>query len=271
MRIMSSVMCFAPATCAPSPIPGKMYALLPCPGTCVFPSTTTGSNGLPLANRHLPLLHVNACSAVHSAFDVGFDSGMMIGRSFSSHIKSTTSLLNTPGCALTPTIPVGFSDLIASMKSLTSACSCAYAILWCCKPAKRDFTTSPFESTSQHRFRASSKLKPSATSSSTIRSAIPVPASPAPWNRNSSSLKSDPFARFALSSPASATDAVPWMSSLNVQIFPRNFSSSPNAVVFPKSSNWIRTPGHFSCMAMSTSSTNASYSSPLTRGCFSPV
>ena len=44
------------------------------------PRYVTGANGLPLAKIALPLLHAYACSAVHSAFDVGFDSAKITGR-----------------------------------------------------------------------------------------------------------------------------------------------------------------------------------------------
>ena len=50
----------------PSPTPGKMYALLPCPGINVLPSISTLSKGLPLANKHFFLVHLYASSAVHS-------------------------------------------------------------------------------------------------------------------------------------------------------------------------------------------------------------
>jgi hypothetical protein len=40
----------------------------------------TGANGLPLAKIAVPPLHAYACSGVHSAFDVGFDSAKITGR-----------------------------------------------------------------------------------------------------------------------------------------------------------------------------------------------
>lgn len=39
-----------------------------------------GSKGEPEAKMARPLVHFAACSAVHSAFAVGFDIGKMIGR-----------------------------------------------------------------------------------------------------------------------------------------------------------------------------------------------
>jgi hypothetical protein len=51
---MASVTCFARAKIAPNPIPGKMYMLLPCPGSYVFPSHSKGLYGLPDAKMTCP-------------------------------------------------------------------------------------------------------------------------------------------------------------------------------------------------------------------------
>src|SRR6266567_4134165 len=59
---------------------------------------------------------------------------------------------------------------------------------------------------------------PVAIIASTARSAIPVAASPAPWNSNVCSPSLPPVIRNADSNPASTTAAVPWMSSLKVGI-----------------------------------------------------
>ena len=74
-------------------------------------------------------------------------------------------------------------------------------------------------------------------------SAMPVAASPAPWNRIVCSPSRPPVTRSAEKMPASATAAVPWMSSLNVRMRSRYFSSSRNAWWLAKSSNWTTTPG----------------------------
>ena len=63
--------------------------------------------------------------------------------------------------------------------------------------------------------------------------------------------------------PASATAAVPWMSSLNVQIRSRYFSSSRNALWLAKSSNCTTTPGNTACVAVMNSSTSSSYAAPV--------
>jgi len=62
--------------------------------------------------------------------------------------------------------------------------------------------------------------------------------SPAPWNRITLSERRVLVIRREAKSPATATDAVPWISSLNVQYFSRYLSSKRNALWFPKSSNW---------------------------------
>ena len=49
-----------------------------------------------------------------------------------------------------------------------------------------------------------------------------------------------PLALSAARMPASATLAVPWMSSLKVQYLLRYFSRNRNAFWLPKSSNWMR-------------------------------
>ncbi len=47
---------------------------------------------------------------------------------------------------------------------------------------------------------------------------MPVAASPAPRNSSFCLVNAPPVTRSAVKTPASATAAVPWMSSLNVQI-----------------------------------------------------
>src|SRR5450759_651281 len=98
---ISSVTRVASLVITPSPTPGKMYELLLCPGTKVFPLYVTGSNGLPLANTARPSDHVYASSAVHSDFEVGFERAKMIGRWFMRAIASTTGLLTVSYTHLT--------------------------------------------------------------------------------------------------------------------------------------------------------------------------
>ena len=65
--------------------------------------------------------------------------------------------------------------------------------------------------------------------------------------------------------PASVTEAVPWMSSLNVQTRSWYLCSRRKALALAKSSNWMSTPGKTSFAAVTNSSTSASYSGPRTR------
>ena len=71
--------------------------------------------------------------------------------------------------------------------------------------------------------------------------------------------------------PAIATAPVPWMSSLKQQILSRYLSNKRKALVFPKSSNWINTPGKCSCAASINSSSSESNDSPRSRCCSSPL
>lgn len=58
---------------------GFTYLLLHCEEAIVLPSYTTLSKGEPDAKIALPLVHLCAASAVHSAREVGFDNGIMTG------------------------------------------------------------------------------------------------------------------------------------------------------------------------------------------------
>jgi hypothetical protein len=161
-----------------------------------LPPCSTGSNGLPEANSARPFDHAYACSAVHSDLDVGFDSANTIGRSLMAHIASITSRVNVPAVAATPMMAVGFSAFTAERKSATGACSWAYGSLCSASPV-REATTSPLESTSQQRRRASAGATPSSTIAVTRRSEMPVAASPAPMHRNVCSPSRLPVTRSA--------------------------------------------------------------------------
>lgn len=56
-RKISSGIVRIPTPITARAIPGKIYELLPCPGTYVCPLYVTGLNGEPLANTHLPCVH----------------------------------------------------------------------------------------------------------------------------------------------------------------------------------------------------------------------
>lgn len=67
---------------------------------------------------------------------------------------------------------------------------------------------------------------------------LKILTSPAPWKRMILSERRVLVIRREANRPATATDAVPWISSLNVQYFSRYLSRKRNALWFPKSSNW---------------------------------
>ena len=100
----------------PRPNPGKMYALFPCPGSKVFPSKVTFGNGLPLTKMAFPWLHVYACSAVHSALDVGFERANITGRLLMDDIASMISFVNAPPAPVAPINAVGLNCWIVSKK-----------------------------------------------------------------------------------------------------------------------------------------------------------
>mmetsp|Transcript_2129 Transcript_2129/g.6321 ORF Transcript_2129/g.6321 Transcript_2129/m.6321 type:complete len:218 (-) Transcript_2129:297-950(-) len=181
---MWSDRCDAPAASAPSPMPGNTYALLPCPGRSVRQSISTGSKGLPLANTARPPVQRYACSAVHSALDVGLLSAKMSGCSCASATARHTGSSNTPGTAHTPTSTDGRSRCTACRRSEHGSPSWAKGRLCGLSLLRREATTSPLESTSQILCRASSSEHPvSCEIAYAIRLAMPVPASPAPMNR----------------------------------------------------------------------------------------
>ena len=85
------------------------------------PLISTGANGLPDAKIARPLVHVHACSAVHSDFDVGLEYGKITGDAQYSSIASITSRVNAPACVLVPMSTVGFTACTASTNVGTSA------------------------------------------------------------------------------------------------------------------------------------------------------
>merc|ERR1719204_1128521 len=86
-----------------------MYALLPWDGTTFISPTLRGGNGEPDAKITFPFVQANASSAVHSALCVGFDIGIITGRSQFDAIASQTSFVKTPPCPLTPINTVAFT------------------------------------------------------------------------------------------------------------------------------------------------------------------
>ena len=72
---------------------------------------------------------------------------------------------------------------------------------------------------------------------------MPVAAEPAPRNMIRRSLNRTPVIRVEEYTPASATAAVPWMSSLKQSTRSRYLFSSAYALGVRKSSNWISASG----------------------------
>mmetsp|Transcript_47998 Transcript_47998/g.120790 ORF Transcript_47998/g.120790 Transcript_47998/m.120790 type:complete len:290 (+) Transcript_47998:152-1021(+) len=227
---MRSVTSVAWTSSTPRPTPGKMYALLPCPGTYRTPLCSPAGMGDPDAYSTRPSVHCMACAAVHSALDVGLDSAKMTGRSLLAAISRQMPSVNTPAIADTPISTLGFSVRTASSSEPTSGWSCAYSSLWCASFSLRDLTTSPTESKRKMRFRASSTGMPSSKlMASEMRFAMPTPASPAPLNRKVLSLNFLLVIFFDDRMPDNVTAAVPWMSSLKVTARLRYFSSRRKA------------------------------------------
>ena len=81
---------------------GKMNELLICEMRTSLPFTSTGSNGLPVPTSARPLVQRNRSAGLASDFEVGFESGNMMGRSTWLAISRTISSVNAPVCAETP-------------------------------------------------------------------------------------------------------------------------------------------------------------------------
>ena len=86
---------------------------------------------------------------------------------------------------------------------------------------------------------------------------MPVAAEPAPRNMMLRSLNRRPVIRVEEYTPASATAAVPWMSSLKHSTRCRYLFSSAYAFGVRKSSNWISASGYRDCTAVTNSSTRS--------------
>ncbi len=99
----------APLIVRPRPTPGNTKELLHCPMRWRLPSTTTGSNGLPVATIARPSDQRSASSGVTSVFEVGFESGSTIGRALIRAMARITGSSKTPGVAETPISMVAFA------------------------------------------------------------------------------------------------------------------------------------------------------------------
>src|SRR5580704_16355834 len=103
----------------------------------------------------------------------------MIGRSLMRDIASTTSLVNVFPLVLTPIIAVGLRSSITETKSVEGAWGWAYGT-WKTNKSVRLGSSKPLMSKCEIRDRAWSRVRPSSVIADAIRSAIPIPADPAP-------------------------------------------------------------------------------------------
>ena len=101
----------------PSPTPGKMSALFAWAMWYVVPRYCTGSNGEPVAMRAEPPVHSMMSEGIASAREIGFDSGMMIGRSQCRAISLTMFSLKAPCWAEVPMRMVGLTLRTTSLSS----------------------------------------------------------------------------------------------------------------------------------------------------------
>ncbi len=150
---------------------------------------------------------------MHSEREVGLEYGKMIGDALIPAIAAITGWLKSLGTVLTPMMPVGRSARIASTNDATGGWSWANGF-WKSARSPRDETRSPLTSKSQLRARPSAIGIPSSAIASLMSSAMPVAAAPPPRKRNRWSVSCCLEIRSAPKIPASATAAVPWMSSL---------------------------------------------------------
>jgi len=96
--------------------------LLHCDGISTLPlSVVTGSNGDPVATTALPLVHLYASTGVHSALDVGFDIGMITGRSLNVAMVVMSSSVNKPPHVDKPNRILGLNAFIVSRSDAPSS------------------------------------------------------------------------------------------------------------------------------------------------------
>ena len=181
---------------------------------------------------------------VHSAFDVGFDSAKTIGRSLSRAIASSTSGVKVPPTAATPMIAVGLQRLDRGEEVADRRMRRARTAACARRGRRGRLTTRPLRID-----------QPAAPRALPPRRGPPPPSPrrrdrrcrspPRPRRGTACAARSSlpPVTRSAENMPASATAAVPWMSSLKVQMRSRYFCSSRKALWLAKSSNWITHAG----------------------------
>src|SRR5215213_1859643 len=150
------------------------------------PPYSTGSNGLPVATSARPSVHRIRSAGTASAFDVGLDSGMMIGRSTVDAICCTMRSAKAPDWVEVPISIVGFAFTTTSASAIrppyrdqvaTWAAGRAYGC-WKSRNAAESSVRSPRLSTAQNLPLASCSESPSRIMTLRIMSATPMPAVP---------------------------------------------------------------------------------------------
>mmetsp|Transcript_6358 Transcript_6358/g.20017 ORF Transcript_6358/g.20017 Transcript_6358/m.20017 type:complete len:259 (-) Transcript_6358:770-1546(-) len=252
-------------------MPGKTYMLLHCDGTRVLPLYSTGANGDPVATMARPSVQWYACSAVHSALDVGFDIGMMIGRgAYLPNLVMTLSVKMPPtpvrpsrqfGSCIAKTsssgVPSGTVSLCHWSQSSLPACGLP------CLPSA--LPMAPRLVTMTMRRFASSCVRPARTMASITDADTPCPAEPPPQHTTRKSEMGVSAMRAAERSAPTVTAPVPCMSSLKQRNLLRYLASRGTALGVSKSSNWMVASGHRATTAVMNSSTMSKYSFPCRR------
>mmetsp|Transcript_8043 Transcript_8043/g.23702 ORF Transcript_8043/g.23702 Transcript_8043/m.23702 type:complete len:235 (-) Transcript_8043:1250-1954(-) len=192
---ISSEIVFAPLKTAPNPSPGKMYKLFPWFARITRPETPlfASSNGDPLEKIALPSVAFAVSSEVHSAFDVGLESGNIIGLSFCSPICRKTSSVNNPFTVDAPNKAVHFDFVTTSNKEAPSGNSFVAFLAFANGSTaaslgnsnSRSFVISPLLSMIKKLSYASSSLKPPLFMTALCNmDTMPMPAEPAPHMTN---------------------------------------------------------------------------------------
>jgi hypothetical protein len=162
-----------------------------------------------------------------SVLAVGFESGRMIGRSWAAAIARIVTSLKAPGVAVVPSRTIGRKAVTTSWRSQEPSGSRPSDATKSRVRAKsrlsssisgRPSTSRPCESSIAIELRASVSEAPSSTIAIRSSRAIPVPAAPAPASTMRVPVSDPPVDRRAAMITATAIAAVPWISSLKLQI-----------------------------------------------------
>ena len=94
-----------------------MKTLFAWPTSCRVPSTSTASNGEPVATMARPSVQRRMSTGVASAAEVGFESGRTIGRSVAAAMARRTGSPNVPPTPVVPTRTVGRTRSIVSTRA----------------------------------------------------------------------------------------------------------------------------------------------------------